>query len=271
MYRVLIVDDEPVICEGLKNTVPWRDYNCEVVATAGSGEEGLEVFRDQKVDILFSDIAMTNMDGLAMVAAIKSEYPDTEVTLLTGYRNFDYAQEAIRLGVTRFLLKPSKMNEIEEAIDCMVKNLQSHGNTGEEADVPDWDLRDPKQKFLYKTFIEEHMPLHISGASLFVVKKALIYIYDHYTEKVTLSDVAAECYVSTWHLSRLLNQSTGTGLLEIVSTIRIEKAKDLLKNEPGLRIQDIAERIGFLDVAHFSRSFKTATGVSPKDFRNAEV
>ena len=61
------------------------------------------------------------------------------------------------------------------------------------------------------------------------------------------------------------------GLLEIISTIRIEKAKDLLLNSPELRIQDIAEEIGFLDVAHFSRSFKTATGVSPKDFRNAEV
>ncbi len=271
MYRVLIVDDEPVICEGLKNTVPWGDYNCEVVATAGSGEEGLEVFRDQKVDILFSDIAMTNMDGLAMVAAIKSEYPDTEVTLLTGYRNFDYAQEAIRLGVTRFLLKPSKMNEIEEAIDCMVKNLQSHGNTGEEEETRSWDMKVPEEKFLYNTFIRDHLASHISGASMFVVKKALLYILAHYTEKVTLSDVAGECYVSTWHLSRLLNQTTGMGLLEIISTIRIEKAKDLLLNSPELRIQDIAEEIGFLDVAHFSRSFKTATGVSPKDFRNAEV
>ncbi|MEE3482275.1 MAG: helix-turn-helix transcriptional regulator [Lachnospiraceae bacterium] len=83
--------------------------------------------------------------------------------------------------------------------------------------------------------------------------------------------MAGECCVSTWHLSSLLNQATGMGRLEIVSTIRTEKAKDLLLSFPELRIQDIAERIGFLDVAHFLRSFKTATGASPKDFRNADA
>ena len=71
---------------------------------------------------VISDISMNNMDGLAMVAAIKSEYPDIEVSLLTGYRNFEYAQQAIKLGVTRLLLKPSKMDEIEE--ECPMGGLQ---------------------------------------------------------------------------------------------------------------------------------------------------
>ena len=110
MYKVLIVDDEPIICEGLKKSVRWADFNCEVAGTASNGLEGLDLMRELEPDILISDIAMNNMDGLAMVAAIRSEYPEVEVCLLTGYRNFEYAQRAIKLGVTRFLLKPSKMD-----------------------------------------------------------------------------------------------------------------------------------------------------------------
>ena len=72
MYRVLIVDDEPIICEGLKRSVPWADFNCEVVGTAGDGLEGLQLVKELSPDILISDISMNNMDGLAMVAAIKS-------------------------------------------------------------------------------------------------------------------------------------------------------------------------------------------------------
>ena len=140
MYKVLIVDDEPIICEGLKKSVRWADFNCEVAGTASNGLEGLDLMRELEPDILISDIAMNNMDGLAMVAAIRSEYPEVEVCLLTGYRNFEYAQRAIKLGVTRFLLKPSKMDEIEEAIMAMTDNLRSRGNLGAQIIDHIWDM-----------------------------------------------------------------------------------------------------------------------------------
>ena len=79
MYKVLMVDDEPIICEGLKKSVRWADFNCEVAGTASNGLEGLDLMRELEPDILISDIAMNNMDGLAMVAAIRSEYPEVEV------------------------------------------------------------------------------------------------------------------------------------------------------------------------------------------------
>ena len=97
MYKVIIVDDEPIIVEGLKLGIEWANWNCEIVGTASNGLAGLELMRKIKPDILISDISMNNMDGLAMVAAIKSEYPDIEVCLLTGFRNFEYAQQAIKL------------------------------------------------------------------------------------------------------------------------------------------------------------------------------
>ena len=154
IYRVLIVDDEPIICEGLRKSVRWAAFNCEVVGTASNGLEGLEKVRELKPDILISDISMNNMDGLAMVAAIKSEHPDIEVTLLTGYRNFEYAQRAIKLGVTRFLLNPSRMEDIEEAITAMTANLRSIGNMGAEIIDNLWNMQEPKDRYLYETFIK---------------------------------------------------------------------------------------------------------------------
>ena len=103
MYRVLLIDDESIIVEGLRRVIRWADYNCEVVATACDGKEGTALIRQFQPHILFTDIRMPGMDGLSMVAALRSEYPDMQVAILTGYRDFAYAQEAIRLGVTRFL------------------------------------------------------------------------------------------------------------------------------------------------------------------------
>ena len=281
MYRVLIVDDEPIICEGLRKGVRWSEFNCEVVGTAANGMEGLERVKELDPDILISDISMNNMDGLAMVAAIKSERPDMEVTLLTGYRNFEYAQRAIKLGVTRFLLKPSRMDEIEEAILAMTANLRSIGNMGAQIIDNVWNMQDKADRYLYETFIknrpeggcesgtEEHRAegrIRDSEANQFVLKAALIYIFEHYTEKLSLGDVAEHCYVSSWHLSKLLNHYTGRGFFEIINMIRIDKAKELLA-EGRTRVQEVSDAVGFLDVAHFSRIFKNYVGCSPKEFR----
>ena len=132
MYRVVIIDDEPIIVQGLSLTIPWGDYGCEIVGTAGSGEEGLELVRRVKPEILFSDIAMPGMSGLQMIAALRSELPHMLITILTGYRDFDYAQTAIRLGVSRFLLKPTNLEEIKEAIHFMTGELRrDEKSTGE--------------------------------------------------------------------------------------------------------------------------------------------
>ena len=268
MYKVLIVDDEPVICEGLKKSVPWDKYQCEVVGTAEDGLEGLEKMRELRPDILFSDIAMNNMDGLAMVAAIRSEYPDTQVCLLTGYRNFEYAQRAITLGVTRFLLKPSRMSEIEEAISAMTQRLGAARDTQTEVVDSLWDMQKEEERYLYETFLREcpdsEDPRESAagrsrnmGANGYVVKSALEYMLANYRSKLTLTDVADHCFVSSWHLSRLLNQYTGRGFFEIINQIRIDEAKQLLTGTAD-RVSDIA------------RIFKTFTKVSPKEYRSGQ-
>lgn len=276
MYKVIIVDDEPIIVEGLQKIIEWAKWDCEIVGTAGNGMEGLELVKKLEPNILFSDISMTNMDGLAMVAAIKSEFPNIEVCLLTGFRNFEYAQQAIKLGVTRFLLKPSKIDELEEAIEAMINNLKANGEMGENIVDDIWNINDEKEKYIYNTFIKnrpdivdtEEGKIKFSDANNYILKNALVYMYDNYVQKLSLLDVAEKCYISNWHLSKLLNQYTGKGFFEIINIIRLDKAKELLKTT-SRKIQDISEEIGFQDVTHFSRIFKNHVGVSPKEYRSS--
>ncbi|MCR5688543.1 MAG: response regulator [Lachnospiraceae bacterium] len=246
MYKVVIVDDEPLIAEGLKKIVDWDSCGCVVVGTASSGKEGLELVRSCSPDILFTDIRMPGMDGLTMVAALRSEYEDLQVIILTGYRDFEYAREALKLGVHRFLVKPSKMNELEEALQSVVKKLADSKVSGADEEATDR-----------------------ACANNFIVNQAIAYIEAHYREKLQLTDVASAVYVSHWHLSKLLN-GTGKSFSDILNEVRIRNARQLME-DASLHIADIAEKVGFADTAHFSRVFKKIVGMSANEYRNSAM
>lgn len=243
MYKIVIIDDEPIIVEGLSRAMPWSEWECIVAGTAYDGVEGQKLIRNIKPNLIITDISMPGMNGLAMIAGLKGEFPDMEISILTGFRDFEYAQRAIQLGVTRLILKPSNIKEIEEAVSTMVSNLK-------------------KKNIQIK--LEES---ESNSANSFIVKNALKYIQENYTKKITLAEVAEKTYVSQWYLSKLLNKHTGKSFSDILNKIRINVAKDLLKN-PSMRIGNIAEEVGFVDMAHFSRVFKKFEGCSANEYRN---
>ena len=249
MYRVILVDDEHLIIRGLSTVVPWGELGCEVVGTAHDGAKGLELIRSLRPDIVLTDIRMPNMDGLTMLAAIRSEFPEIQMSVLTAYRDFDYARQAITLGVCRYLLKPSNLDELKEAIRLMVSRLDSMPR-----------LRDDGAE-----------SESVREASNHLVKAALAYMKEHCTEQhLSLSDVADHVYVSQWHLSKLLNKETDQSFFDLLGGMRIALAKKLL-SDPALRIHEIADQAGFSDVAHFSRSFKKITGCTPGEYRNRQA
>ena len=86
MYKVVIIDDEPIIVEGLSRSIKWEEWNCQVVGFAYNGDEGMELIRKEKPAIVISDINMPQLDGLSMIAGLKSEFPNMQITILTGYR-----------------------------------------------------------------------------------------------------------------------------------------------------------------------------------------
>ncbi len=243
MYRVVLIDDEKIIVEGLRRVVKWAEYNCQVVAVADDAASGAAAIRQFRPHILFTDIRMPDQDGLTMLAGLRSEFPDMQVAVLTAYRDFSYAQEAIRLGVTRFLLKPSRMDEIDEALTEMVHRLDKLPEAPEEQEE------------------SRH-------AGSFIVNQAIAYMEQHYSEKLTLQNVADVCYVSQWHLSKLLNRYGEKSFYDILNSLRIRAAKELLA-DPSLKIGEISERVGYADTAHFARIFKKSEGVSANEYRNS--
>lgn len=246
MYKVVLIDDETIIVEGLKKVVDWQGYGCEVVGTAYSATTGSAAIRAHAPDIIFTDIKMPDSDGMTMLAGLRSEFPDMQITVLTGHRDFEYAQKAVRLGVTRLLLKPSRMDEINEAMHTMVGNLSK---------VPETNRQE--------TGLMEDQRC----ANSFIVQQALTFIEKHHAEKFTLQEIAEHCYVSQWHLSKLLNKHTSRSFYELLNTARIRGAKKLLE-DPSLKISDICDRVGYADIGHFSRVFKKLVGVSANEYRN---
>ncbi len=123
MYEVLLVDDEEIILEGLSKVIEWNKYGCRICAMATSGEEGVEFIKELQPDIIITDIRMKNMSGLEMLEATKAEIKDAQIIILTGYREFEYAQKAIYLGVSEFILKPTKMNDIILAVKNVTAKL----------------------------------------------------------------------------------------------------------------------------------------------------
>ena len=244
MYRVVLVDDERLILEGLSKVVPWQRMDCTVAGTACDGREGLALIRREKPDIVLTDIRMPNMDGLTMLAALHSEFPRMQMTVLTAYRDFDYVQQAINLGVCRYLLKPSRMDELTQAIEAMTARLREM--------PPERSSEDAEPE---------------SGeAGSFIVRSALAYMRQHCTEHISLMDVADSVYVSQWHLSKLINRHTGLSFFDLLGSMRIERAKELLA-DPAMRVHAVAEAVGYSDVAHFSKSFKKLVGKTPGEYR----
>lgn len=262
MFKVMIIDDEPIIVEGIKKIVPWEKYGCKIIATANDGIEGSRLIRELKPDILFSDISMPGLDGLTMVAGLRSEFPHIKISILTGYRDFDYAQKAISLGVSRYLLKPSNLAEIEEAVSVMTEGLKASGQESRELSLPE------EEKPEYGMDEKEEDDSESKAAGSFIVFHAIQYMEENYNRKITLCEVAEKTYISQWHLSKLLNRHMGLNFSEILNNIRVKEAKKLLMNS-SMRIGDIAWEVGFMDIAHFSKVFKKLTGLSANEYRNS--
>ena len=103
-------------------------------------------------------------------------------------------------------------------------------------------------------------------ATSFIVKKAIAYIEQNYAKKLSLQEVADFCYVSQWHLSKLINKYAEKSYYDLLNSVRIEKAKELLA-DPSLKIGDIVDLVGYSDSGHFSRTFKKLTGLSANEYR----
>ncbi|SEN52697.1 two-component system, response regulator YesN [Paenibacillus sp. OV219] len=117
MYKVMIVDDEAVVRRGLKNTIRWEEHGFQLIGDYANGRDAWHEIELEQPDLVISDISMPYMDGLELAGLITSNFPDIKVIILTGYDEFEYAQQAVRLKVSDFLLKPITAMEIRTLLN----------------------------------------------------------------------------------------------------------------------------------------------------------
>lgn len=131
MLKTFLVEDEVVIREMIKKMIPWEQYGFELAGEASDGEMALPLILKSKPDLLITDIKMPFMDGLTLCKLVKKELPDIKIVILSGYDDFNYAKQAINIGVEDYLLKPITKNAFIERLE-EIHNRYEHEKTQKE-------------------------------------------------------------------------------------------------------------------------------------------
>ena len=125
MFKVFLVEDEIVMREGIRKNIQWEQYGFEYAGDAPDGELALPLIRQIQPDLLITDIKMPFMDGLALSELIRKELPRTKIVIISGYDDFAYAQQAIRMGVEQYLLKPVIKEKLVELLISLEKKMEA--------------------------------------------------------------------------------------------------------------------------------------------------
>lgn len=150
MLKVFLVEDESFIREGLRDNIPWEKYGYTFVGEASDGEMALPMIRKLRPDVLITDIKMPFMDGLALSRIVQSELPQTRIIIISGYDDFEYARQAIEVGVEQYLLKPITKLALRKVL-LELKEKIDQENTND-----DYQLRYQAEMKEYEQFSRRH-------------------------------------------------------------------------------------------------------------------
>ncbi|PAE36758.1 response regulator transcription factor [Bacillus sp. 7884-1] len=249
--NIVIVDDEPRTRQGLQRTLESWNNGDFTILTADSGEEVLGIMEEKKIHILLSDIRMPEMTGLQLLKTIKEKGSSPVVIVISAYSEFEYAQEALRLGVVNYLLKPIGKKKLIEAVEEAVKVMEKQVRAGMIEKVVDEKIVETNNKM---------------DSSKDPIRKAIAYIDQHLKDELTLKDVAAHVHLNPSYFSVLFKDQANLNFSEYVTRRRIQRGKELviLTNLP---INEIAEEVGYKTSKYFIKIFKEHEGITPSAYR----
>lgn len=125
MLKVFLVEDESIVRDGLRDNIPWERFGYQFIGEASDGEMALPLIRKLKPDVLITDIKMPFMDGLSLSKIVTQENPAIKIIIISGYDEFEFAQQAIRVGVEQYLLKPITRNALQKALQEIREKIES--------------------------------------------------------------------------------------------------------------------------------------------------
>ena len=249
MYRVMIVEDELIVREWLCQKVNWAGFNLEVCAEAANGRNALALFEEKHPDIIITDIRMPIMDGIELMRQVRKKDQRVRFLVLTCLDEFALVKQAIDLDATSYILKlTSKPDEIERELlkaKNYLKLVDGSAETGKN--------REQEQGYQNQR-----------------LASAENYLKDHYTEEISILEVAEHVGVTPNYLGKLFLKYKQNTFKDELNRLRIKAAKDMMA-DPACRIYEVAEKVGFSSTTYFFRVFKKYEGCTPTEWRTRGV
>jgi len=240
--KILIVDDEKYEAVLMEKCVDWQHDGFEIVGSAQNAREAMALFTQTEPDIVLCDINMPVINGLELSRRMKEQRPDVHIIIVTGYREFEYAKQAVEIGIEKYILKPIQADELLKTVDKIRKESAGSAQTGA---VPE-DVK------------------HTKGA---LTGTAAAYIESNLSARgLSLKSVAAAVYANGSYLSRIFKEEAGETITEYILRRRMEKSKELL-GTTDMRAYEIAALVGMPDAHYFGQCFKRFTGMTVNGYR----
>ncbi len=246
-YSAIIVDDEPWSLLDIEKSFPFEELGFFVVGAFQDSRRALQAILQSPPHLVVTDIRMPNLDGLDLVSAMRQNNLETEVLILSGYSEFAYAKQAIRMGVTGYCLKPTDPAEVRDLLAEVKKKLDMAEGNGAEPAVGEALSAENEAGF-------EAMLAHIRA---------------HFEDKLSLGELAPQFALNANYCCSLFAKHVGKTFSQYVTELRIQKACELLKGSEG-SLETVAHQVGFTDVFYFSKVFKKQCGLSPSSYRRQE-
>ncbi|HSN65739.1 MAG TPA: response regulator [Fusibacter sp.] len=271
MYKLLIVDDEPLIRKGILTLVDFEKLGITDAYEASNGTEGLRLFIQHAPQLILLDINLPVMNGLELAQAIKALDRQAKIAMITGYDYVDYAISALKIGVDDYILKPVSKQDVTDVIAKLIQRFESEQTNREVHNVVNALLHKPPSNSEVSTNSSQNSS-NASESTVFSdstdsTHHRLQVLIDQSLSnpELSLTSVAHSLGYAPNYLSSLFKNLFGVPFQEYVLSHRLEKAKLLLLTT-SLKNYEIAERVGFEDVNYFNTRFKLKFGVSPKQY-----
>lgn len=243
LYKLLLVDDESEIRNGLSQYFPWDEVGFEIVGLCENGKQALEFVDAHEVDVILCDIRMPIMDGIEVAKRIHEQKKEIKIIFLSGFKDFDYARQALMYGVKDYIVKPTRFKELQQVFSSLKLELDELRG--------DRDRSDEEQR----TFDQK------------VILEIKRYVEENYRH-ATLDEAASRVHMNPFYVSKYFKNKTGQTFSDYVVSVKMEKAAELLM-DIRYKTYEVSEMVGYTSPKNFTRTFKRYFGKSPREFRQS--
>ena len=246
MFKLVIVEDNPIIRKSLATRYDWKGMGYEIVASFEDGGELIDyIGQGHSVDVVLTDIMLCQVSGVDVAKYIFEHQLDIRVVFLSAYQEFAYAKSGIQYNVYAYLTKPISPEELIEVFTGLAKHLSQTDNL---------HLKKKNIANLTEKYTKDELILH-----------AEMYMEEHFSEKLRVEDVAAYVNLSPRQFMRRFQEATGMLFGDYLLKLRMEITAKLLR-DGEIDLYEACEMAGYQDVKYFKKIFKKYYGCSVKDF-----